>query len=73
MLLSTIVVNSYLKDEPNKVLFVRTSFLGWVISHIFFLIFFMILFEFVVDWERKYYSKKKIDDGLDNAYIFVLE
>ena len=39
------------KNE-NKILFVLASFLGWLIGHVFFMIFVMKLLQFIIRWVR---------------------
>jgi hypothetical protein len=49
-------LSSYTNDNEKKILFVRSSFAGWLIGHIFFMILFMKLLEFIVIimiWVRK--------------------
>jgi len=49
-------LSSYNNDEAKKILFVRSSFAGWLIGHIFFMILFAKLLEFIVMimiWVRK--------------------
>jgi hypothetical protein len=46
------LVNSYLKDKANKLLFVRSSFAGWFIGHIIRMLFFLKVFKHFVDWAR---------------------
>jgi Ycf1 len=47
-------------NNENKILFVISSFVGWLIGHIFFIIFFMKLFEFIIDWVRKNFYESEI-------------
>lgn len=50
------LVNSYLKDKANKLLFVRNSFAGWLIGHIIKMILFLKMFKHFIDWARTYYT-----------------
>ncbi len=50
------LINSSLQDNANKLVFVRSSFAGWLIGHIFFLILFLNVFKHFVDWARTCYS-----------------
>ncbi|MGO0624756.1 hypothetical protein ACTMJF_23980 [Escherichia coli] len=50
------LVNSYLKDKANKLLFVRSSFAGWFIGHIIRMLFFLKMFKHFIDWARIYYT-----------------
>jgi protein-S-isoprenylcysteine O-methyltransferase Ste14 len=43
------LINSSLQDNANKLVFVRSSFAGWLIGHIFFLILFRNVFKHFVD------------------------
>src|SRR5665811_83146 len=50
------LVNSYLKDKANKLLFVRSSFAGWFIGHIIRMLLFLKMFKHFIDWARTCYT-----------------
>jgi hypothetical protein len=52
------LINSYLNNKANKLLFVRSSFAGWLIGHVFFLILYLNLFKHFVAWARTCYSNQ---------------
>ena len=52
------LVNSYLKDKANKLLFVRSSFAGWCIGHIIRMLLFLKMFKHFIDWARTCYTNE---------------
>ena len=52
------LVNSYLKDKSNKLLFVRTSLAGWFIGHIIRMLLFLKMFKHFIDWARTCYTNE---------------
>jgi hypothetical protein len=52
------LVNSYLKDKANKLLFVRSSFAGWLIGHIIRMLLFLKMFKHFIDWARTCYTNE---------------
>jgi hypothetical protein len=51
-------LSSYNNDNEKKIFFVRSSLAGWLMGHIFFMIFFMKLLEFILIimiWVRKHF------------------
>jgi len=52
------LVNSYLKDKANKLLFVRSSFAGWFIGHIIRMLLFLKMFKHFIDWARTCYTNE---------------
>jgi hypothetical protein len=52
------LVNSYLKDKSNKLLFVRSSFAGWFVGHIIRMLLFLKMFKHFIDWARTCYTNE---------------
>lgn len=52
------LVNSYLKDKANKLLFVRNSFAGWLVGHIIRMLLFLKMFKHFIDWARTCYTNE---------------
>ena len=49
------LVSIFLYNNENKILFVISSFVGWLIGHVFFMILFMKLLQFIIDWVRNHF------------------
>ena len=62
-------LSRYNNDNEKKILFVRSSLAGWLIGHIFFMIFFMKLLEFIliiIIWVRKNFFESDDEDENEN-------